>query len=63
MLPRLKSELKGRRFSGATEIVENAAVELKRLPYNGFQECLQHLYSRWQKCIVAQGAYFEGNVV
>ena len=29
---------------------------------NGFQESFQHLYSRWQKCIVAQGDYYEGNV-
>jgi len=29
---------------------------------NGFQECLKHLYSFWQKYIVAQGDYFEGNV-
>jgi hypothetical protein len=32
------------------------------LSLNGFQECFQHLYSRWQKCIVVQGDYFEGNV-
>jgi len=24
--------------------------------------CFQHLYSRWQKCIVAQGACLEENV-
>jgi len=40
----------------------NATEELKRLPQNGFQECFQHLYSRWQKFIVAQGEYFEGNI-
>jgi hypothetical protein len=28
---------------------------------NVFQECFQLLYSRWQKFIVAQGFYFEGN--
>jgi len=37
--------------------------ELKRLSQNGFQECSQHLYIRWQKCIVAQGVHFEGTVV
>jgi hypothetical protein len=40
----------------------NAMEELKRLPQNGFQEGFQHLCSRWRKCIVAQGEYFEGNV-
>ena len=29
--------------------------DLKRLSQNGFRECFQRLYSRWQKCIVAQG--------
>ncbi|GFW08590.1 hypothetical protein TNCV_2776111 [Trichonephila clavipes] len=27
---------------------------------NGFHLCFQKLYERWQKCIVAQGDYFEG---
>lgn len=33
--------------------------ELKRISENGFQECFQHLYSRWQKCMVAQGGDLE----
>jgi hypothetical protein len=36
--------------------------ELKRISENGFQECFQHLYSRWQKCIFSQGGYIEKNV-
>ena len=36
--------------------------EMKRLSLNGFQECFQHLYSRWQKCIVAQGRNFGDSV-
>jgi hypothetical protein len=31
LFPRLKSALKVRRFSDATDIIENATVELKRL--------------------------------
>jgi len=61
LFPRLKSALKGRRFCDANDI-KNATKELKRLSLNGFQECFQHLNSRRQKCIVAQGDYFEGNV-
>jgi len=52
---------KGQRFRDATDI-KNATEELKRLSQNGFKECLQHLYSSWQKRIVARGDYFEGNV-
>jgi hypothetical protein len=51
----------GRRFCDATYI-RNAMSELKRLSQNGFKECFQHLYSRWQKRVVALGEYFEGNV-
>jgi len=50
------------RFRDTTDI-KNAMEELKRLPQNGFHECFQHLYSRWQKCTFAQGEYFERNVV
>jgi len=40
----------------------HATEEMKRLSQNGFQKCFQHLYSRWQKWIVAQRVYFEGNL-
>jgi hypothetical protein len=59
---RLKSAMKGRRFCDATDTIKNATDELKRLLQSGFQEFFRHLYSRWQKCIVAQGEYFEGSV-
>jgi transposase len=63
LFPRLKSPLKGRRCCDVIEIIKNATKELKSLSQNGFQECFQHPYSRWQKCKVAQGQYFEGNIV
>jgi len=62
LLPRLKSRLKGRRFGITTDIIKNATEELKRLSQNGFQESFKDLYSRWQKCIFAEGNYFEGNI-
>jgi hypothetical protein len=47
----------------ANDIIQNAMEELKSLSQNGFQECFQqHFYSRWQKSLVAQRDYFEGNV-
>ena len=63
LFPWLKSAVKGRLFCDATDIIKNATEELKRLSRNGFQECFEHFYSRWQKCIGAQGDYFEGTVV
>jgi hypothetical protein len=53
--PPLKSTLKERHFSDATDITKNATEELKRLSHNGLQECFPHLYSGWQKSTVAQG--------
>jgi hypothetical protein len=34
----------------------------KTLSQHSFQECFQHLYRRWQKCILSNGEYFEKNV-
>ena len=54
LFPRHKSALKRRNFCDATQIIKNATWELKRLSRIAFQECFQHIYSRWQKCLVAQ---------
>jgi hypothetical protein len=51
--------MKGRSFGVATDIIKNAAEKLKKLSQNGFQECFQHLYSRWRKRTVVNGDYFE----
>jgi hypothetical protein len=50
------------RFCDATDIMKNSTEELKRLSQNGFKERFQHLYSRWQTCVVAEGDFVEGNV-
>jgi len=62
LISRLKSALKGQRFCGASDIIKNATEELKWLSSNGPLECLHHFDSRWQKFVIAQGEYFEGNV-
>jgi histone-lysine N-methyltransferase SETMAR len=59
---RLRSAVKGRSFCDAKDIIKNATEELKRLSQYGFMKCFQHLYSRWQKQVVAQGDYFKGSV-
>jgi hypothetical protein len=55
LFPKLTSALNGRRFYDTTDIIMNATEELKRLSPNGFHKSFQLLYSRWQKCIIAQG--------
>jgi hypothetical protein len=62
LFPRLKSALKRRGFCEAFHIFNNVTEGLKKLTQNGFQECFLHRYSRWQKCIFAQGDCFEGSV-
>jgi hypothetical protein len=44
LFPWLKSALKGRRFCDATDIIQNAMEELKRL----LQNCTRGLF--WRKC-------------
>jgi len=58
----MKSALKGTALFYATDVIKNDKVELKRLSKNVFQKRFQHLYSRWQKCILAQWDYVRGNV-
>ena len=60
LFSQLELASEGRRFYDTTDI-RNAMGELKRLSQNGFQECFQHLYSRWQKYIDERGDYFEEN--
>jgi hypothetical protein len=50
----------GAALCDATNIIKNATEELKS--FNGVQECFHYLYSRWRKCVFAQGDYFEVNV-
>ena len=61
LFPPMKLALKRQRFCNNNEIIKHATERLKRLSRNGFQKCFQHLYSHWQKCIAAQGDYFERN--
>jgi hypothetical protein len=59
----MKSAWKGRRICDTTDIIKNATEELKRHSQNGLQGCFQHIYSRWQKCTVAQAECFEGKCI
>ena len=57
LFPPFKTAMKGRRFCDVTDIIKNAAEELKMISQNCFRKCMQHFYSRWQECIVARGDY------
>jgi hypothetical protein len=59
LFPQLKNVLKGKKFASTEEYTAKTTKVLK----NGFQECFQNHYECWQKCVTAQGNYFEGNAV
>ena len=60
LFPSMKKYLQGRRFVSSDEVKAASQDALREVAKNGFQQCFQKLYERWQKCIVAQGDYFEG---
>ena len=61
-VPSVEISIKEKAFSNATDIIKYAKEDLKRLSQKVFQEYFQHTWSCWQKCMVSQGGYFEGNV-
>ncbi|XP_035221412.1 histone-lysine N-methyltransferase SETMAR-like [Stegodyphus dumicola] len=60
LFPRLKGVLKGQHFSDITEIQQRVTTVLRPTPTEAFADSFQQLYTRCQKCIVANGEYFEG---
>ena len=58
---KLKSPLKGQRFSTIDEIKENSLTELRAIPETAFQDWFQQWKRGWQKCINQEGVYFEGD--
>jgi hypothetical protein len=52
----MKSEMKGRSFYAATDIIKNATEKLKKLSQNGFPLLKAYSYT------VTQGDYSEENV-
>jgi hypothetical protein len=51
IFPKLKSQLKGRRFQTADEIKENATRQLMAIPKKGFADCFENCKERWDKCV------------
>jgi len=48
-------------FGDATTIKSETTSLLKGLREEEFQGCFQQLKRRWDKCIVSNGEYFEGD--
>jgi len=61
LFPKLKMNLKGRRFQTLEEIQADSQVVLNTLRENYFQKCLKNWQRRWDRCQASEGDYFEGD--
>lgn len=55
--------LRGTRFESIEDIKTNSQRELKAIPEYSFKKCFDDWIVRWKKCIAAEGAYFEGDII
>jgi len=61
MFPEMTLWLKGRRFISIEEIQAELQQVLNMLMLADFNECFQKWQNHWDRCIQAQGDYFEGD--
>ena len=61
MFPKMKLRLKGQRFVTIEEIQAEWKQVLNTLTLADFIECFQKCQNHWNRCIQAQGDYFEGD--
>jgi len=59
LFPWLKSSLKGHHFGTAKNVQAAVTNALKEFPVQDFQASYDAWQNRWQRCIDAQGCYFE----
>ena len=60
LFPKLKEVIKGVRFLDMEIIKKAVTTELKRIPEESFQECMEAWQNRMRKCVRLEGDYFEG---
>jgi hypothetical protein len=61
LFPTLKMGLRGRRFATVEDIKENADARLRAIKKDGFHRCYNNWIDRWNKCVCADGKYFESD--
>ena len=57
---KLKEVIKGVRFPDMEAIKKAVTTELKRIPEESFQECMEAWQKRMRKCVRLEADYFEG---
>ena len=63
LFPKLKEVIKGTHFQDSEAINTDMTRELQAIPEESFQECMETWQKRLEKCIRAQGDYFEGDML
>ena len=58
--PKLKTPLKGKRFSTIEEIKEKSIQELLAIPKSAFQKYFEDWKKCWHKFIISEGSYLQG---
>ena len=61
LFPKMKLQLKGRRFDRLEDIQRESQDVLGKLREQDFQHPFQQWQRRWVQCVTAQGDYFEGD--
>ena len=57
------TKLKGTRFEGAEAIKRAVTTELRGIPEESFQQCIEAWQRRMEKCIPLKKGYFEGETM
>lgn len=60
LFPYLKLALKCLRFTDVAEVQQCVTTGFQAIPNKAFADTFQHLYKLYQKCVVDNGDYFEG---
>ena len=55
LFPRMKRDLKGKRFQNVEEVRGKTTEALKAVTLQEFQNCFEQWKKRWDKCIDCQG--------
>jgi len=61
VFPKMKLQLKGQHFVYIEEIQAESQQVLNMLTPADFNECFRKWQNRWDRCMQAQGDYFEGD--
>ena len=60
LFPELKEVIKETRFQDSEDIKIAVTTELRAIPEESFRKCVEAWRRKLEKCIRAQGEYFEG---